>query len=55
VSNLDVAPPVIKHGGRGDVPIGPVNRLIAGRTTTLGNGTEVRRVLPTLGRRTSDS
>lgn len=51
MSDLDPAPPVVTRGGRGGVPAAPVRELVAGRKAPLGDGTDVRRVLPTLGRR----
>ena len=51
MSNLDAEPPVITRGGRAEISATPVRDLIPGRTAVLGPGTEVRRLLPTLGRR----
>ncbi len=41
----------VERGGLTAVPTGPVRQVIAGRIADLGGGTNVRRVLPTLGRR----
>lgn len=51
MSDLDPAPPVIERGGTADVLATPVRELTAGRAASLGPGTAVRRLLPTLGRR----
>jgi redox-sensitive bicupin YhaK (pirin superfamily) len=51
MSNLDVKPSASVCGGREDVSAAPVRELLAGRLTPLGESTEVRRLLPNLGRR----
>ncbi|SEG57915.1 hypothetical protein SAMN05216223_106372 [Actinacidiphila yanglinensis] len=51
MSNLDVKPSATVCGGREDVPAGPVRELLTGRTVQLGESTQVRRLLPSLGRR----
>lgn len=55
MSDLDPAPPVIERGGTSDVAATPVRELTPGRIATIGDGTtgrtQVRRLLPTLGRR----
>ncbi|MFF4653271.1 pirin family protein [Streptomyces sp. NPDC001380] len=51
MSNLDVRPVPTVCGGRRSVPGGPVRDVLPGRTVLLGESTQVRRVLPTLGRR----
>jgi redox-sensitive bicupin YhaK (pirin superfamily) len=50
VSNLDRAPELTYCGGLGTVAAEPVHELFTGREVTLG-GTELRRLLPNLGRR----
>ncbi|MCU1689141.1 MAG: uncharacterized protein JWN20_1069 [Jatrophihabitantaceae bacterium] len=51
MSDLDSAPPMIERGGLRDVSAQPKLELTPGRTASLGPGTTVRRLLPTLGRR----
>jgi redox-sensitive bicupin YhaK (pirin superfamily) len=51
MSNLDVQPAATECGGREDVPDGPVRELLSARTVPLGESTQVRRLLPNLGRR----
>jgi hypothetical protein len=51
MSNLDVKPAATVCGGREDVSAAPVRELLTGRTVPLGESTEVRRLLPNLGRR----
>ncbi|WNI14860.1 pirin family protein [Actinacidiphila sp. ITFR-21] len=51
MSNLDVKPAATECGGREDVSAAPVRELLAARTVALGESTEVRRLLPNLGRR----
>ncbi|GAA1237368.1 pirin family protein [Kitasatospora nipponensis] len=49
MSNLDPKPVATLCGG--DASAGPVRELMAGRTVQLGESTQVRRLLPSLGRR----
>ncbi|MFI9101615.1 pirin family protein [Streptomyces fildesensis] len=51
MSNLDVKPAPTVCGGREDVSAEPVRELLTARTVTLGESTQVRRLLPNLGRR----
>jgi redox-sensitive bicupin YhaK (pirin superfamily) len=51
MSNLDRTPSLMSCGGRGGVPGEPVAELLPGRVVPLGGSTQVRRLLPTLGRR----
>jgi redox-sensitive bicupin YhaK (pirin superfamily) len=51
VSNVEVNPALVERGGRGEISARPVHDLIPGRIAHLGPGTDVRRLLPTLGRR----
>lgn len=51
MSNLDVKPSASVCGGREDVSAAPVHELLTGRTVPLGESTQVRRLLPNLGRR----
>lgn len=51
MSNLDRAPALSTCGGRAGVAAEPVRDLLPGRVVPLGESTEVRRLLPTLGRR----
>ncbi|MDX6356827.1 MAG: quercetin 2,3-dioxygenase [Streptomyces sp.] len=51
MSNLDVKPAATVCGGREDVSAAPVRELLAPRTVQLGESTQVRRLLPNLGRR----
>ncbi|MEV0272012.1 pirin family protein [Hamadaea sp. NPDC050747] len=51
MSNLDRAPAMSTCGGRAGVAAEPVRDLIPGRVVPLGESTQVRRLLPTLGRR----
>ncbi|GAA1976484.1 pirin family protein [Kitasatospora viridis] len=49
MSNLDLKPVTTLCGG--DASAGPTRDLLTGRTVQLGESTQVRRLLPTLGRR----
>ncbi|WP_457034279.1 pirin family protein, partial [Kitasatospora sp. P5_F3] len=49
MSNLDLEPTPTSCGGEADS--GPVKELLTGRQVRLGESTEVRRLLPNLGRR----
>src|ERR1700720_4505671 len=51
MSNLDRQPVLSVCGGPGLVGAEPVRELLSPRTVQLGESTEVRRLLPTLGRR----
>jgi redox-sensitive bicupin YhaK (pirin superfamily) len=51
MSNLDLKPAATECGGREDVSAAPVRELLTGRTVQLGESTQVRRLLPSLGRR----
>ncbi|MYS21939.1 hypothetical protein GA0115240_136911 [Streptomyces sp. DvalAA-14] len=51
MSNLDVRPAATACGGREDVSAAPVRELLTARTVPLGESTQVRRLLPNLGRR----
>ncbi|MER5731459.1 pirin family protein [Streptomyces sp. NPDC002138] len=51
MSNLERQPALSVCGGRGFVVAEPVRELLSPRRVTLGAGTEVRRLLPNLGRR----
>ncbi|MEU5878893.1 pirin family protein [Spirillospora sp. NPDC047279] len=51
MSDLDAAPRLAECGGRAGVAAEPVRELLQGRSVPLGESTEVRRLLPTLGRR----
>ena len=51
MSNLDRAPVPAVCGGRGFVVAEPVRELLSPRRVKLGESTEVRRLLPNLGRR----
>ncbi|UWE09203.1 pirin family protein [Actinacidiphila bryophytorum] len=51
MSNLDVKPSATVCGGRQDVSAAPVRELLTARTVQLGESTQVRRLLPNLGRR----
>ncbi|MBQ1088452.1 pirin family protein [Streptomyces sp. B93] len=51
MSNLDRAPVPSVCGGRGFVVAEPVRELLSPRRVPLGESTEVRRLLPNLGRR----
>lgn len=51
MSNLERAPREVRRGGTAETPTGPVLDLVTGKKAPLGDGTDVRRVLPTLGRR----
>ena len=51
MSNLDTHPTPTVCGGRAGTPGGPVRDVIPGREVVLGESTQVRRMLPTLGRR----
>ncbi|MFI5531278.1 pirin family protein [Kitasatospora sp. NPDC051853] len=49
MSNLDLKPTPTPCGGEADS--GPIKQLLTGRLVQLGESTEVRRLLPNLGRR----
>ncbi|MFC4913451.1 pirin family protein [Actinomadura gamaensis] len=51
MSDLQTRPEAVACGGRDDVSGGPVRELLKPKTVPLGETTEVRRLLPTLGRR----
>lgn len=51
MSNLDRAAVPSLCGGRGFVVAEPVRELLSPRSVKLGESTEVRRLLPNLGRR----
>ncbi|MDF2258288.1 pirin family protein [Streptantibioticus ferralitis] len=51
MSNLDLKPQLSTCGGRAAVAAEPVRELITGRPVLLGESTEVRRLLPSMGRR----
>jgi redox-sensitive bicupin YhaK (pirin superfamily) len=51
VSNLDRTPDLTVCGGRAGVATAPVHEVFAGREVLLGESTQVRRLLPNLGRR----
>ncbi|AYG79134.1 Quercetin 2,3-dioxygenase [Streptomyces hundungensis] len=51
MSNLDRQPTLSVCGGRGFVVAEPVRELLSPRTVQLGESSEVRRLLPNLGRR----
>jgi quercetin 2,3-dioxygenase len=51
VSDRDPQPHLSVVGGRGSVTAEPVRELITGRQVALGENTQVRRLLPSLGRR----
>ncbi|WP_327165603.1 pirin family protein [Streptomyces zaomyceticus] len=51
MSNLDRQAPLTVCGGRGFVVAEPVRELLSPRRVQLGESTEVRRLLPNLGRR----
>jgi hypothetical protein len=51
MSNLDVRPAATVCGGRDDVSSQPVHELLTGKLVQLGESTQVRRLLPNLGRR----
>jgi redox-sensitive bicupin YhaK (pirin superfamily) len=51
VSNLDRTPDLGTYGGRSGVAATPVHQVFAGREVMLGESTQVRRLLPNLGRR----
>jgi quercetin 2,3-dioxygenase len=51
VSNLDRTPDLSVCGGRAGVAAAPVHEVFAGREVLLGESTQVRRLLPNLGRR----
>ncbi|SDG88470.1 hypothetical protein SAMN05421505_1097 [Sinosporangium album] len=51
MSNLDTHPAVTVCGGHRDTAAEPVHQLFPGRMVRLGESTQVRRLLPTLGRR----
>ncbi len=51
MSNLDARPTATLCGGREDVSARPVHELLTPRLVQLGESTQVRRLLPNLGRR----
>ena len=51
MSDLDLRPSLRECGGRADVLAEPVHELLHPRTVPLGGSTNVRRLLPNLGRR----
>ena len=51
MSNLDLLPPLTTCGGLADVAPSPVAEVFTGREVLLGEATNVRRLLPNLGRR----
>jgi redox-sensitive bicupin YhaK (pirin superfamily) len=51
MSNLDVRPAATVCGGRQDVSAEPVHELLTAKLVQLGESTQVRRLLPNLGRR----
>lgn len=51
MSNLDLRPAPTVCGGRADVTAQPVRDLLAAKPVMLGESTEVRRLLPSMGRR----
>src|SRR3954449_6290420 len=51
MSNLDRSPPLSRSGGVADVAPRPGQEIFAGKKVALGESTEVRRLLPNLGRR----
>jgi redox-sensitive bicupin YhaK (pirin superfamily) len=51
MSNLDVQPAATVCGGRAGISAAPVRDLLTARTVRLGESTQVRRLLPNLGRR----
>jgi redox-sensitive bicupin YhaK (pirin superfamily) len=51
VSNVDRTPQVHELGGLATVPPRPAHDVFTGKTVQLGETTEVRRLLPNLGRR----
>ena len=51
MSNLDVHPASTECGGRAEVRAEPVRELLTGKLVQLGESTQVRRLLPSLGRR----
>ncbi|GAA4742456.1 pirin family protein [Modestobacter marinus] len=51
MSNLEPRPPAHELGGRAQASAGPALDLLPGKEVLLGEGTHVRRLLPTLGRR----
>lgn len=51
MSDLDLVPDLRTCGGTADVAPGPVHQLFAGKQVPLGESTNVRRLLPNLGRR----
>ncbi|MBB1245075.1 pirin family protein, partial [Streptomyces durbertensis] len=51
MSDLDLRPDARVCGGRAEVAATPVRELLRGRPVPLGESTEVRRLLPNLGRR----
>jgi quercetin 2,3-dioxygenase len=51
MSNLDARPAATVCGGRADVSAEPAHELLIGKLVQLGESTQVRRLLPNLGRR----
>ena len=51
MSDLDTRPVPAVRGGRAGVAAAPVHELLTSRMVSLGEGTQVRRLLPNLGRR----
>jgi hypothetical protein len=51
VSNLDRAPVVTVRGGLQEVSAAPVHEVLTAKTVQLGEGTQVRRLLPNIHRR----
>jgi redox-sensitive bicupin YhaK (pirin superfamily) len=51
MSNLDRTPPYTTTGGSAGVAARPVHEFFRGRVVPLGESTQVRRLLPNLGRR----
>jgi redox-sensitive bicupin YhaK (pirin superfamily) len=51
MSNLDKRPPARELGGLAGTTAGPALDLLPGKDVLLGESTQVRRLLPTLGRR----
>jgi quercetin 2,3-dioxygenase len=51
MSNLDVHPIPTECGGRGETSAEPVRELLTARVVQLGESTQVKRLLPGLGRR----
>jgi redox-sensitive bicupin YhaK (pirin superfamily) len=51
VSNVETAPAETRCGGLTEVATRPVNEVFLARTVTIGEASDVRRLLPNLGRR----